>query len=173
MKALALSHPGEQIVVVSPKENEATKWAEQYGLNVTIIPKQECYDEILLSAIKDVNIVCLAGYMYLLPENIVYEFRGRILNIHPSLLPKFGGKGMYGMNVHQAVYDAKETETGCTVHLVNERYDDGDILVQKSCTISPDDTPESIASKVLELEHLAYPEALTQQIYRLKQEFLT
>jgi phosphoribosylglycinamide formyltransferase-1 len=88
-------------------------------------------------------------------------------------LPKYGGKGMYGMNVHQAVFDAKETESGCTVHRVSEQYDEGTIVVQKRCSITTEDTPNTIAAKVLELEQLAYPEALKLLTEELKQEFIT
>lgn len=172
MKTLVLSCSDAQIsVVVSPKENDATEWARQKGIHVEIIPKQENYSELLLALMTNIDIICLAGYVYLLPQDVIQNFKGKILNIHPSLLPKYGGKGMYGMAVHQAVFDAKEPESGCTVHYVSEDYDDGDILIQKMCKIDADDTPESIAAKVLELEHIAYPEAVNRLIYELKQDF--
>ncbi|MFN3683119.1 MAG: formyltransferase family protein, partial [Fimbriimonadaceae bacterium] len=106
------------------------------------------------------TLVCLAGYMRLLPKEVLDSFPNRVLNIHPALLPKFGGKGMYGMRVHEAVLRAGEAESGCTVHLVNERYDEGPIVVQLRCPVLPDDTPETLAARVLELEHRAYPEAV-------------
>jgi phosphoribosylglycinamide formyltransferase-1 len=98
--------------------------------------------------------------MRLLPEEVLAAFPNRVLNIHPALLPKFGGKGMYGMHVHEAVVAARETESGCTVHFVNEHYDEGAILHQRRCPVLPDDTPETLAARVLEQEHLAYPEAI-------------
>jgi phosphoribosylglycinamide formyltransferase-1 len=98
--------------------------------------------------------------MTLLPSAVVSAYPGKILNIHPALLPKFGGKGMYGLRVHEAVLAAGEKESGCTVHFVNEDYDDGPPLYQAKCPVLPDDTPETLAERVLELERDAYPEAL-------------
>lgn len=107
-----------------------------------------------------IDLVCLAGYMRLLPASFVGKWEGRILNIHPALLPKFGGKGMYGMNVHQAVIAAGEHESGCTIHFVTEQYDEGAPVLQMRCPVQPDDTPEDLASRVLTLEHKAYPLAV-------------
>lgn len=180
MKSLAQSCFDKRVdasvaLVISPKENEAIEWARFFDIPVEILSKSEDYAEALLKIIVayQIDIICLAGYMYLLPKNIIEHLPGRILNIHPSLLPKYGGKGMYGMNVHQAIFDANEIESGCTVHKVNEQYDDGAIVIQKRCTITTEDTPETIAAKVLELEHLAYPEALKLLTEELKQEFIT
>lgn len=106
----------------------------------------------------DVDLVILAGYLRLLP--IVPEFAGRVLNIHPSLLPKFGGKGMVGDRVHAAVLAAKETESGCTVHLCNERYDEGRILVQARVPVLPHDTVAALAARVFAAECEAYPAAI-------------
>ncbi|HXH62363.1 MAG TPA: formyltransferase family protein, partial [Fimbriimonadaceae bacterium] len=114
-----------------------------------------------------IDVVCLAGFMVLLPVNIVHKYAGRILNIHPALLPKFGGKGMYGIRVHQAVIAAGEKESGCSVHVVTEKYDEGPILLQKRCPVLTDDTPETLADRVLDLEHTAYPEALKLVVERL------
>ena len=108
----------------------------------------------------DVNCIVLAGYMKRLPARIVTAFRGRILNIHPALLPKHGGQGMYGHFVHEAVIQSGEKISGATVHIVDEEYDHGAILLQRTVEISPDDTPESLAAKVLRLEHELYPEAI-------------
>lgn len=113
------------------------------------------------------DLICLAGYMRLLPPEVLEAFPNRVLNIHPALLPKFGGKGMYGMRVHEAVLAAGEKESGCTVHLVNERYDEGPILVQKRCPVLPGDTPETLAERVLRLEHDAYAEAVAKVLASL------
>ena len=107
-----------------------------------------------------VNFIVLAGYMKRLPFRIIDAFRNRIINIHPALLPKFGGTGMYGIHVHEAVIAAGEPVTGATVHIVDEEYDRGPIVMQREVRVSPDDTPESLASKVLKLEHQLYPEAI-------------
>lgn len=105
----------------------------------------------------DVDFVVLAGFLWLIPKYLVQAFDRKIINIHPALLPKFGGKGMYGMNVHRAVKDAKETESGITIHFVNENYDEGNIIFQASCPITPEDSPEDIAKKVQRLEHHYFP----------------
>jgi len=107
-----------------------------------------------------VNFIVLAGYMKKVPGEIVAAFRGRILNIHPALLPKFGGEGMYGMRVHEAVIAAGEKESGATVHRVEEEYDRGPIVAQRLVPVYPGDTPESLAARVLRIEHELYPEAI-------------
>ena len=107
-----------------------------------------------------VDLICLAGFLSLVPASVIEAYRGRILNIHPALLPKFGGPGMYGMRVHEAVLAAGETKTGCTVHWVTERYDEGPILLQRTCPVESADTPATLAARVLVEEHLAYVEAL-------------
>ncbi|GAA3915035.1 phosphoribosylglycinamide formyltransferase [Chitinophaga oryziterrae] len=105
----------------------------------------------------NIDMVVLAGFLWKIPANLVQAFPGHIVNIHPALLPKYGGKGMYGHFVHEAVIRAGEKESGITIHYVNEKYDDGAPILQERCTITPDDTPESLAAKVLVLEHQWYP----------------
>lgn len=105
------------------------------------------------------NLIVLAGYMKLLPVEIVREYRSRIINIHPALLPKYGGKGMYGINVHKAVLESGDKMSGATVHLVDEIYDHGAILIQRKVPVMPDDTPETLAARVLTVEHRILPEA--------------
>ena len=108
----------------------------------------------LLQKLKELksDLIVLAGFLKLMPELIISHFPNRIINIHPALLPKYGGRGMYGMRVHQAVYDAHEKETGITIHYVNEKYDDGKIIFQERVAIDENDTPETIAHKIGELE---------------------
>ncbi|MFW5753483.1 MAG: phosphoribosylglycinamide formyltransferase, partial [Marinilabiliaceae bacterium] len=122
----------------------------------------------VLDFLLDMNpdLIVLAGFLWLVPSHIVEAFPRRIVNIHPALLPKYGGKGMYGERVHQAVIDNGEKETGITIHYVNEEYDDGDIIFQARCPVEPGDTPESLAKKVHELEYKHYP----QVIYQLLKE---
>ena len=107
-----------------------------------------------------IDIIVLAGYMRKVPDAVVAAFQDKIINIHPALLPKFGGEGMYGIYVHTAVLEAGETESGATVHLVNEEYDKGKILMQRKIAVFPDDTPETLAERVLACEHTLYPDAL-------------
>lgn len=112
-----------------------------------------------LEAFK-VDLVVLAGYLKLVPPAVVEAYRGRIINIHPALLPKYGGRGMYGDRVHRAVLDAGETISGATVHLVSEEYDKGSTLAQATVPVRGDDTPESLAEKVLGVEHRLLPQAV-------------
>jgi phosphoribosylglycinamide formyltransferase 1 len=107
-----------------------------------------------------IEMILLAGYMRKVPDAVVAAFRDKIINIHPALLPKFGGEGMYGIHVHTAVLAAGETQSGATVHLVNEEYDQGGILMQRHVPVLSDDTPETLAARVLACEHTLYPDAL-------------
>jgi phosphoribosylglycinamide formyltransferase-1 len=118
--------------------------------------------ETICNILKEhkVDLVILAGYMKKIGEEVLSEYKGRILNIHPALLPKHGGAGMYGMNVHTAVIAAKETESGPTVHLIDEHYDRGRILAQTKVPVLPEDTPETLAERVLKAEHIIYAETI-------------
>jgi len=118
--------------------------------------------EQLLSDTPD--LIVLAGFLWLIPENIIKKYEGHIINIHPALLPKYGGKGMYGINVHNAVIANKEKESGITIHLVNEKFDDGDILFQASCSLTPDDTPDTLARKIHELEYEHFPRIIEKHL---------
>ncbi len=107
-----------------------------------------------------IDFIVLAGFLWLVPKYLIRAFPKSIINIHPALLPKYGGKGMYGMNIHRAVIDAEETESGITIHYVNEEYDEGIIIFQKSCTIDAKDTPDGLAKKILLLEHEYLPKVI-------------
>ena len=112
---------------------------------------------------RKVSLVVLAGFLWLIPLNLIRNFR--IINIHPALLPKYGGKGMYGMNVHQAVVDNKDTMSGISIHYVNEKYDEGEIIFQARCPVSPTDSPEDVAAKVHELEYKYFPEVIEKVLF--------
>jgi formyltetrahydrofolate-dependent phosphoribosylglycinamide formyltransferase len=120
------------------------------------------FGEALLNTLNahDATFVALAGYMQKIPPNVVDEYRGRMTNIHPALLPAFGGKGMYGMHVHRAVLDYGVHWTGATVHLVDEEYDHGPVVLQEPVPVYADDTPDELADRVRDVEHRLYPEAL-------------
>ncbi len=122
----------------------------------------DAYERALLDVLERhrVTFIALAGYMKLIPAAVVRAFRGRMLNIHPALLPAFGGKGMYGLRVHRAVLDYGARWTGATVHLVDEHYDTGPVVLQEPVPVRQDDTPEALAARVLVVEHRLYPEAL-------------
>lgn len=133
-----------------------------YYLSGKTHPKPEELDHTILDAFlrHAVDIVVLAGYMKKLGPKTLSHFRGRIVNVHPALLPKFGGEGMYGIHVHEAVIAAGEKESGVTIHFVDEQYDTGAILAQTRVPVKPDDTPETLAARVLEQEHILYAETL-------------
>ena len=114
----------------------------------------------------DVSLVVLAGYMKKISSHLLATFKNRIINIHPALLPKYGGQGMYGMRVHEAVLAAGEKETGVTIHLVDAEYDQGQILAQEKVAVEPDDTPETLAARVLEVEHALYKATIGKIISR-------
>ncbi len=114
---------------------------------------------------QNINFVVLAGFLKMIPSEMVRHFNKRIVNIHPALLPKYGGKGMYGMRVHSAVIEAGEKESGITIHYVNEHYDEGDIIFQARCSVLSHDTPESLAQKVHQLEWKYYPIIIEQLLH--------
>ena len=115
-----------------------------------------------------IDLIVLAGFLWLVPANLLKTWEGRIVNIHPALLPKFGGKGMYGDRVHKAVMEAGEKETGISIHYVNEVYDDGEIIFQEKFEILPDDTPESIAERIHVLEHKYFPAVIEKLLLKLE-----
>lgn len=125
-------------------------------------PDEEAFAEAMLSVLREhgANFIALAGYMKRIPSSVVAAYRGRIVNIHPALLPRFGGAGMYGRRVHEAVIASGETVSGATVHYVDEEYDSGAILLQRTVPVVSGDTPESLAARVLAVEHEIYPEAI-------------
>jgi phosphoribosylglycinamide formyltransferase-1 len=114
-----------------------------------------------------IDFIVLAGFLWLVPENIVEQYSGRIINLHPALLPAYGGKGMYGEYVHKAVIENHETESGITIHYVNKLYDKGDIIFQARCKVDPSDTPESLAEKIHYLEYQHYPRVIEEVVVKL------
>ena len=110
----------------------------------------------------DIDMIVLAGFLWLVPQYLIDAFPNRIVNIHPALLPKFGGKGMYGMHVHEAVKQSGETETGITIHLIDGNYDKGSTVFQAKVAIDPSDSPDDIANKVHALEYKHYPEVIEE-----------
>ena len=155
------------LVVASKPGVPALERAQKYGVPCRVIerkayPDEESCQKALEQALVEagVDLVCLAGYLRKVGANIVRRFRGRILNIHPALLPKYGGAGMYGHFVHEAVIAAGEKESGCTIHLVDEEFDHGPVLAQARVPVRPGDTAEQLAARVLMEEHRLYPEAL-------------
>ncbi len=160
-------HPSVFIVLLVSNKPDlgATTIAEENSIPLLSITKSMLYDEqMFLKSLNDygVDFIVLAGFLLLIPPYLVKHFEKKIVNIHPALLPKFGGKGMYGHHVHEAVKAAGETESGITIHFCNAHYDEGDIIFQAKTALSADDTPKDIARKVLALEHEYFAKVVEQ-----------
>lgn len=142
---------------------EVVQKAKQLEILVKVFNKKEFYEtDEVLNFLKEKNpeLIVLAGFLWLVPEKILRAFPGRIINIHPALLPKFGGKGMFGGNVHRQVITSGEKESGITIHFVNESYDAGDIIFQEKCAVDEQDTPESLAKKIHSMEIKFFPKVI-------------
>jgi len=157
------NHPEDGIEIALLVSNKASAGALLMAAerNVpTLVVKREAFNKTteLLEDLKrfDVDFIALAGFLWLIPAYLVRAYPNRMLNIHPALLPDYGGKGMYGANVHKAVKANGEAESGITIHYVNEHYDEGDFVFQAAVRLDPDDSPEQIAERVLRLEHANY-----------------
>jgi phosphoribosylglycinamide formyltransferase-1 len=158
------------ILVLSSKAGvPALDRADKSGVVTAVLerddyPDEEALQDAILATLEAAmtNVVALAGYMRKVGPNIVNRFNGKILNIHPALLPKYGGPGMYGHFVHEAVIRAGEKESGCSVHVVDEDYDHGLVLAQAKVPVLPSDTPETLAEKVLKEEHKLYPKTIKE-----------
>lgn len=144
-------------LVVCNKENAGVlQHAANAGVESVVITKQQLNDELFMLELMQkhqIDFIVLAGFLLLIPKFLAEKYHKNIINIHPALLPKYGGKGMYGSFVHQAVWENREKETGITIHFVNEKYDEGDIIFQAKAAIENNDTPTIIAKKVQQLEH--------------------
>lgn len=159
-----------QLVVCNKPGAGVLEIAAAAGIATLMVERErffrgDAYLPVLQQA--EIGLVVLAGFLWKIPESLVLAYTGRMVNIHPALLPKFGGKGMYGLQVHAAVLAAGETESGITIHFVDNRYDHGTALFQARCPVAPNDTPESLAARVHALEHKHYPQvvaALVQQL---------
>lgn len=161
-------HASAQVVLVGCDQPEAGVLQRAWDHNVPsyLFNGRELREGTVLSELKGqrIDLVVLAGFMRLIPAEMVRAFSGRMVNIHPSLLPKHGGKGMFGHHVHEAVIAAGEVESGITIHLVTEHYDEGRILFQARCPVLPNDTPAMLAERVHALEHAHYPHIVEQLV---------
>lgn len=154
------------LLVCNKKSAPVIKRAEGLGVNILLINNDQLND-IKHFLIEDgIDYIVLAGFLRKIPEDIVNEYEDRIFNVHPSLLPKFGGKGMYGSNVHEAVIESGEKKSGITIHLVNKEYDKGKFLLQAEVMVGEKTTPESLAKKIHMLEYLYYPGVIEEYIIR-------
>ncbi len=144
--------------------------ASKLNVPTVIFSRTDLYDTdrvLDLLEKEDPSLIVLAGFLWLVPTEIIRKYEGRIVNIHPALLPQYGGKGMYGMHVHKAVIDNKEQESGISIHYVNEKYDEGDIIFQAKCKVERNDTPESLAKKIHVLEHRHFPEVISKLLDKI------
>ena len=141
--------------------------ARKHNIRAVIFDRKMLYDSTdvldLLNGLAITHVI-LAGFLWLLPEDLVSRYQSRIINIHPALLPKYGGKGMYGMRVHEAVVASGDRETGITIHEVTTDYDDGPVIFKAACEVRPDDSPEVVADRVHHLEHIHYPRVIEKWI---------
>lgn len=159
----------EVVSVLSNRKNAGVfERCKRLGVSCLYFPKDAFIetDTVLQYVQEHADYIILAGFLLKVPEKIIASFPDSIINIHPALLPKYGGKGMYGMHVHQAVKDHKEPKTGITIHFVNEHYDEGGIIFQAETTLNPSDTPEDIAQKVHALEYEHFPKVIEKTILK-------
>jgi phosphoribosylglycinamide formyltransferase-1 len=153
VKLILCNNPGAGVI----------KRAEKHGIDCIVFNRDQYKKAgFLLNILEeyDINFIVLAGFLWLIPSEMVTAFPGAIVNIHPALLPKYGGKGMYGVRVHEAVIAGAEKESGISIHYVNEKYDEGNIIFQARCTVTKEDTAETLAQKIHQLEHAHFPQVI-------------
>lgn len=163
------SRPGIKVSLIVANKPEAyvLERAKWFNIPTYVFDRGTFYEtEEVLEVLRkfEIGYIILAGFLWLVPQYLLKEYPSRIINIHPALLPKFGGKGMYGEKVHQAVISAGEKRTGISIHYVNDRYDEGEIIFQDSFAILPGDTPETIAKRVHELEYRHFPRVIEEVV---------
>lgn len=152
------------LILTNKAEAGVVKRAEKLQLPIEIVTPQEFKEGKASGIIREygVDFIVLAGFLLRIPDELLHEYPNRIVNIHPSLLPKYGGKGMFGHHVHQAVLDAGDKESGITIHYIDEHYDEGAVILQVKCPVLPDDTPDTLAARVHQLEYEHYPQVIEQ-----------
>ncbi|WP_047444683.1 phosphoribosylglycinamide formyltransferase [Alistipes sp. ZOR0009] len=158
------------IILSNKKDAYVLERAQQLGVPSISFNREDFYNSnkiVRTLEEQGIDMVVLAGFLWLVPQSLIDKYDGRIVNIHPALLPKYGGKGMFGMNVHNAVVAEKETETGITIHYVNGRYDEGNVIFQAKVSVNPSDTPEMVADKVHHLEYEHFPKIVEKLIATL------
>jgi phosphoribosylglycinamide formyltransferase-1 len=158
------------LVLSNKRQAQVLKRAEANNIRTVFFEHKEFYitgKVLRYLLLYKIDFIVLAGFLWLVPENILEQYAGRIINIHPALLPGYGGKGMYGDMVHKAVIANKDKESGITIHYVNKFYDEGDIIFQTRCKVDPSDTPGSLADKIHALEYLHYPKIIEGLVDKL------
>ena len=158
-----------QMILSNKKDAYVLTRAENNNIPTLVFDRPDFYETgSVLDKLKseEIDFIILAGFLWLIPLDIIRTFPDKIVNIHPALLPKYGGKGMYGSHVHKAVIENKEKESGISIHFVNEKYDEGAIIFQAKCEVLPDDTPDSLAERIHKLEYKHYPEVIKDLLTR-------
>ncbi len=158
------------LVLSNKRQAQVLKRAEANGIRTVFFEHKEFYvtgKVLRYLLLYKIDFIVLAGFLWLVPENIIEQYSGRIVNIHPALLPSYGGKGMYGEAVHKAVIGNHETQSGITVHYVNKLYDKGEVIFQSKVDIDPSDSPSTLAEKVHALEYLHYPKVIEDLVVKL------
>jgi phosphoribosylglycinamide formyltransferase 1 len=155
------------LIVCNKKQAGVIEIAHKNNIDVKLISKEEFQSEGFVEFLSSFSpdLIVLAGFLWQIPALMVQTFTNKIINIHPALLPKYGGKGMYGHHVHEAVVNNKESESGITIHYVNEHYDEGNIIFQDKVSLSPNDDALAVAKKVLSLEHANFPKVIEQLLF--------
>ena len=159
-----------ELILTNRADAGVLERAIRLGVDTKVFGRDAFYDSddvVGLLHAYGIDYVVLAGFLWLVPENLVRAYGGRMVNVHPALLPRHGGKGMYGDRVHKAVVEAGDIRTGITIHKVNEAYDSGDVIAQYSVAVEPGDTPERVAEKVHALEYEYFPKVIEQEIRKL------
>ena len=165
------NHPSIRIALIVSNKPQAgvLAIAEKENIPSLIIEKEKFFrGDAYLPELKKagVDFIVLAGFLWKLPEKLIHAYRNSIVNIHPALLPKYGGKGMYGDKVHETVIANKEKQSGITIHFVDEHYDNGDIILQETCPVLEDDSPDSLAQRIHKLEHANYPAVIEKVVLK-------
>jgi phosphoribosylglycinamide formyltransferase-1 len=163
------SHPLAEVALVLSNKPDAfvLERAKRFNVPTHVFDRttfRETTSVLQVLQQKEISLVVLAGFLWLVPGYLINAYKGRIINIHPALLPAYGGKGMYGRHVHEAVIKSGDKESGISIHYVNEHYDKGAIILQAKCEVLPDDTPESLAGRIHHLEHRYYAQVIEELI---------
>jgi len=155
-------------VVSNNKDAYANQRARKLGIPLVLVDKAYFNGDLFVERMKslDIDLIVLAGFLWLIPQRLIEAFPNKIINIHPALLPKYGGKGFYGHHVHEAVVAAHENESGITIHYVNEHYDSGSIIFQKKVALTANDTPDDVADKIHVLEQENFPLVIESLLFK-------
>jgi phosphoribosylglycinamide formyltransferase-1 len=163
IKYFAETKIGTVVAVFTNRQDaKVIERAKNYQVPVVVFSKDDLIESKILQKLNTFrpDLIVLAGFLLKFPQNIIESYPDRIINIHPALLPKYGGKGMYGMNIHRTIVENKEKETGITIHFVNENYDEGNVIFQKDIVLSGNETPDEVAHKIHELEQEYFPQVI-------------